>query len=252
MRRSTMTCAITTRTSRASSSSPATSATSVACARACTAVDVVFQAAALKHVYNCEEHPYEAVMTNIIGTQNVITAALDLGVERLVTVSTDKAVKPVNVMGMTKAIQERLVIAANRAVETIAAPWLLCPLRQRHELARIRDSVLPRARRPSASRSPSRTSGDDPLPADAQRRHRSRAVRRREHEGRRDVHQEGACGQDHGSGAGDRRSRPDAPFEPVDHRHAARREDARDPDHRGRTAARHRSWARITSCSRTG
>ena len=77
--------------------------------------DVVFQAAALKHVYNCEEHPYEAVMTNVIGTQNVITAALELGVERFVTVSTDKAVKPVNVMGMTKAIQERLVISANHA-----------------------------------------------------------------------------------------------------------------------------------------
>ena len=78
--------------------------------------DVVFQAAALKHVYNCEEHPYEAVMTNIIGAQNVITAAMDLGVERLITVSTDKAVKPVNVMGMSKAIQERLVIACNRWV----------------------------------------------------------------------------------------------------------------------------------------
>lgn len=75
----------------------------------------VFQAAALKHVYNCEEHPYEAVLTNIVGTQNVIAAALDFGVERFVTVSTDKAVKPVNVMGMSKAIQERLVIAANRA-----------------------------------------------------------------------------------------------------------------------------------------
>jgi UDP-N-acetylglucosamine 4,6-dehydratase/5-epimerase len=76
---------------------------------------VVLNAAALKHVYNCEEHPYEAVMTNVIGTQNVIATALDLGVERFVTLSTDKAVKPVNVMGMTKAIQERLVISANRA-----------------------------------------------------------------------------------------------------------------------------------------
>lgn len=75
---------------------------------------VVFQAAALKHVYNCEEHPYEAVATNIIGTQNVIASAVELGVERLVTLSTDKAVKPVNVMGMSKAIQERLVISANR------------------------------------------------------------------------------------------------------------------------------------------
>ena len=80
--------------------------------------DVVFQAAALKHVYNCEEHPYEAVMTNVIGTQNVIAAAVDLGVARLVTVSTDKAVKPVNVMGMSKAIQERLVISANRAARS--------------------------------------------------------------------------------------------------------------------------------------
>jgi FlaA1/EpsC-like NDP-sugar epimerase len=75
--------------------------------------EVVFQAAALKHVYNCEEHPYEAVMTNIIGTQNVISAAVELGVQRLVTLSTDKAVKPVNVMGMTKSIQERIFARAN-------------------------------------------------------------------------------------------------------------------------------------------
>jgi UDP-N-acetylglucosamine 4,6-dehydratase len=76
--------------------------------------DVVFQAAALKHVNNCEDHPFEAVKTNVIGVQNVIDSSIEFGVERFVTVSTDKAVKPVNVMGMTKAVQERLVIAANR------------------------------------------------------------------------------------------------------------------------------------------
>src|SRR5688500_15016152 len=75
--------------------------------------ELVFQAAALKHVNNCEFHPYEAVKTNVTGAQNVIDAALECAVEKFITVSTDKAVKPVNVMGMTKAIQERLVIAAN-------------------------------------------------------------------------------------------------------------------------------------------
>src|SRR5215469_7754000 len=98
MKRNTMTCGIIIRMSRGSSSSPATFAMNVAYARAWHGSDAVFQAAALKHVYNCEEHPYEAVMTNVMGTQNVITTALDLGIERLVTVSTDKAVKPVNVM----------------------------------------------------------------------------------------------------------------------------------------------------------
>jgi UDP-glucose 4-epimerase len=76
--------------------------------------EVVFQAAALKHVTNCELHPNEAVKTNIVGVQNVIDAALEFDVGKFITVSTDKAVKPVNVMGMTKAIQERLVIAANQ------------------------------------------------------------------------------------------------------------------------------------------
>jgi UDP-glucose 4-epimerase len=102
--------------------------------------DVVFQAAALKHVYNCEEHPYEAVMTNIIGTQNVISTAVDLGVERLVTVSTDKAVKPVNVMGMTKAIQERLVISANRSVQNRGT--LACAVRYGNVMS-SRGSAIP-------------------------------------------------------------------------------------------------------------
>lgn len=72
-------------------------------------VDVVFNAAAIKHVHLTESHPLEAVKTNIIGAGNVCQAALEAGVEVLVTLSTDKAVEPVNVMGMSKAIQERLV-----------------------------------------------------------------------------------------------------------------------------------------------
>lgn len=74
------------------------------------AIDIVFNAAALKQAPNCEYAPYEAVKTNIIGANNVRKAAIDNGVEIVVSISTDKAVKPVNVMGMTKAIQERVML----------------------------------------------------------------------------------------------------------------------------------------------
>ena len=73
-------------------------------------IDIVFNAAALKQVPNCEYAPFEAVMTNIIGANNVRRAAIEAGVQTVVSISTDKAVKPVNVMGMTKAIQERLML----------------------------------------------------------------------------------------------------------------------------------------------
>ena len=116
--------------------------------RGCQAV---FQAAALKHVYNCEEHPYEAVMTNIIGTQNVISAALDSGVERFVTLSTDKAVKPVNVMGMSKAIQERLVIAANHAPNNHGT--VTCCVRYGNVMS-SRGSAIPFFRELAAQRKP--------------------------------------------------------------------------------------------------
>ncbi|MBK8150684.1 MAG: polysaccharide biosynthesis protein [Acidobacteria bacterium] len=78
--------------------------------------DVVFHAAALKQVPSCEYFPYEAVMTNVIGAQNLVRAVRehDLKVERIVGISTDKACKPINVMGMTKALQERILIEANR------------------------------------------------------------------------------------------------------------------------------------------
>ncbi|MDP6526597.1 MAG: polysaccharide biosynthesis protein [Kiritimatiellia bacterium] len=79
--------------------------------------DVVFNAAALKQVPACEYFPYEAVMTNIAGPENIVRAIREnrLPVETVVGVSTDKACKPVNVMGMTKALQERVFLTANMA-----------------------------------------------------------------------------------------------------------------------------------------
>ncbi|MBI4738038.1 SDR family NAD(P)-dependent oxidoreductase [Candidatus Woesearchaeota archaeon] len=76
-------------------------------------VDIVYHAAALKHVPMCELHPEEAVKTNILGASNLIECAIAAKVKKVVAISTDKAVKPVNVMGMTKAIQEKLMISAN-------------------------------------------------------------------------------------------------------------------------------------------
>ncbi len=78
-------------------------------------VDVVFNAAALKQVPTCEYFPYEAVLTNVLGPENIVRVIQEhrLEVETVVGVSTDKACKPVNVMGMTKAIQERVFIQAN-------------------------------------------------------------------------------------------------------------------------------------------
>lgn len=70
--------------------------------------DVVFNAAAIKHVHLAEMHPMEAVKTNVIGAFNVCQVAVELGVEVVVTLSTDKAVEPINVMGMSKALQERV------------------------------------------------------------------------------------------------------------------------------------------------
>ena len=78
--------------------------------------DIVFHAAALKQVPSCEYFPFEAVLTNIYGAENIVRAIRenDLKVEKVVGISTDKACKPINVMGMTKALQERILIEANR------------------------------------------------------------------------------------------------------------------------------------------
>jgi UDP-N-acetylglucosamine 4,6-dehydratase len=80
-------------------------------------VDYIFHAAALKQVPSCEFFPMEAVMTNIVGTNNVLTAAIEEGVKKVICLSTDKAVYPVNAMGTSKAMMEKVVVAKARSVD---------------------------------------------------------------------------------------------------------------------------------------
>lgn len=77
-------------------------------------VDYIFHAAALKQVPSCEFHPLEAVKTNILGTENVLEAAIQSGVSRVVVLSTDKAVYPINAMGISKAMMEKIAVAKSR------------------------------------------------------------------------------------------------------------------------------------------
>jgi len=81
--------------------------------RSVEGIDFIFHAAALKHVPLCEYNPFEAIKTNVLGTQNVIDVAMEEEVAKLITISTDKAVSPINVMGATKLLAERLAISAN-------------------------------------------------------------------------------------------------------------------------------------------
>jgi UDP-N-acetylglucosamine 4,6-dehydratase/5-epimerase len=76
-------------------------------------IDIVYHAAALKHVPLCEYNPYEAIKTNVLGTRNIIESALASGVDKVISISTDKAVNPANTMGATKLLSEKLIINAN-------------------------------------------------------------------------------------------------------------------------------------------
>ncbi len=78
-------------------------------------VDFIFHAAALKQVPSCEFHPLEAVKTNVMGTENVLEAAINCGIRRVVVLSTDKAVYPINAMGISKAMMEKVAVAKSRS-----------------------------------------------------------------------------------------------------------------------------------------
>jgi len=84
--------------------------------RALRGVDIVIHAAAMKRVEVCEYNPFEAIMTNIMGTQNVINKAIDCGAEKIISISTDKAANPVNLYGATKLCQEKIVTQSNSYV----------------------------------------------------------------------------------------------------------------------------------------
>lgn len=103
-------------------------------------VDYVFHAAALKQVPSCEFHPMEAVRTNVLGTENVLEAAVTAGVKRVVCLSTDKAVYPINAMGISKAMMEKVMVAASRNLE--GTNTVICGTRYGNVMA-SRGSVIP-------------------------------------------------------------------------------------------------------------
>lgn len=81
--------------------------------RAIEGVNIVFHAAALKHVYLCEDNPFEAIQTNVLGTKNLIEVAMNEKIDRFITISTDKAVNPISVLGASKLLAERITVSAN-------------------------------------------------------------------------------------------------------------------------------------------
>jgi UDP-N-acetylglucosamine 4,6-dehydratase/5-epimerase len=103
-------------------------------------VDYVFHAAALKQVPSCEFYPMQAVRTNVLGTENVLEAAIASGVKRVVCLSTDKAVYPINAMGISKAMMEKVMVAASRNLENTST--VICGTRYGNVMA-SRGSVIP-------------------------------------------------------------------------------------------------------------
>lgn len=103
-------------------------------------VDFIFHAAALKQVPSCEFFPIEAVKTNIIGTDNVLTAAIEAGVKKIVCLSTDKAAYPINAMGTSKAMMERVVVAKARTIPS--EQTMICCTRYGNVMC-SRGSVIP-------------------------------------------------------------------------------------------------------------
>lgn len=103
-------------------------------------VNYIFHAAALKQVPSCEFYPMEAVRTNVLGTENVLNAAVSNGVEKVICLSTDKAVYPINAMGITKALLEKVMIAKSRTVAD--KQTVLCGTRYGNVMA-SRGSVIP-------------------------------------------------------------------------------------------------------------
>lgn len=103
-------------------------------------VDYVFQAAALKQVPSCEFFPMEAVKTNVIGTDNVLTASIESGVKKVICLSTDKAAYPINAMGISKAMMEKVFVAKSKTVDPDKT--LICGTRYGNVMA-SRGSVIP-------------------------------------------------------------------------------------------------------------
>lgn len=103
-------------------------------------VDYIFHAAALKQVPSCEFHPLEAVKTNVLGTENVLEAAIQNEVKRVVCLSTDKAVYPINAMGISKAMMEKVMVAKSRNVDETKT--VICGTRYGNVMA-SRGSVIP-------------------------------------------------------------------------------------------------------------